>query len=158
MSHEFDGKQYDKASAHQKEWGSRLISELNPNGSERILDLGCGDGTLTAHLAGLVLGIDASRGMIEAALPKTRGNLRFRKMDINELDAESSGLCNVRVWGENADRYFPDEEAMVAWIDQPSLVPFLAALPVAGIGEETISGHRGQGNDFADKKGGREVF
>jgi len=38
MSHEFDGKQYEQGSAHQKEWGSRLISELNLNGSERILD------------------------------------------------------------------------------------------------------------------------
>ena len=39
--------------------------------------------------------------------------------------AESSGLRDVRVWGENADRYFPDAEAMIRWIDQPSLVPFL---------------------------------
>ncbi len=38
----------------------------------------------------------------------------------------SSGLRDVRVWGENADRYFPDAEAMIRWIDQPSLVPFLA--------------------------------
>jgi trans-aconitate methyltransferase len=42
--------------------------------------------------------------------------------------AESSGLHNVRVWGENADRYFPDEEAMTRWIDQPSIVPFLTCL------------------------------
>lgn len=31
----------------------------------------------------------------------------------------------ARVWGENADRYFPDKDTMAAWIDQPSLVPFL---------------------------------
>jgi trans-aconitate methyltransferase len=30
------------------------------------------------------------------------------------------------VWGENADRFFPDAEAMINWVDQPSLVPFLA--------------------------------
>jgi trans-aconitate 2-methyltransferase len=30
-----------------------------------------------------------------------------------------------RVWGENADRFFPGEDAMIKWIDQPSLVPFL---------------------------------
>ncbi|MHB1000816.1 MAG: class I SAM-dependent methyltransferase [Armatimonadota bacterium] len=35
----------------------------------------------------------------------------------------------VQVWGEVADRYFPDINAMVAWIDQPSLVPFIAHLP-----------------------------
>ena len=46
---------------------------------------------------------------------------------LNEYQAlvEASGLRNARVWGENADRYFPDEEAMIRWIDQPSLVPFL---------------------------------
>jgi PAS domain S-box-containing protein len=47
---------------------------------------------------------------------------------VNEYQtlAEYSGLQNVQVWGENADRHFPDEEAMIRWIDQPSLVPFLA--------------------------------
>ena len=29
MTHEFDGKKYEKASDHQKEWGTRLIAELN---------------------------------------------------------------------------------------------------------------------------------
>lgn len=43
--------------------------------------------------------------------------------------AESGGLKNVRVWGENADRYFPDQETMIKWVDQPSLVPFLPYLP-----------------------------
>ncbi len=40
-----------------------------------------------------------------------------------------SGLCDVRVWGENADRFFPDAETMIRWIDQPSLVPFLVCVP-----------------------------
>ncbi len=40
--------------------------------------------------------------------------------------ATSVGLEDVEVWGENADRYFPDVDAMVRWIDQPSIVPFLS--------------------------------
>jgi trans-aconitate 2-methyltransferase len=218
MAHEFDGTKYDKASAHQKEWGTKLITEITFVGNESVLDLGCGDGTLTGHIAELVpdgdvLGIDASQGMIDVALTRGLDNLRFRRLDINDLDfedefdvvfsnatlhwikdhqrllrnvrralrragrlrfnfagdgncshffsvvkaamarneyrsffadfewpwympsldayrglAESSGLCNVQVWGENADRFFPDEEAMIGWIDQPSLVPFLAKL------------------------------
>jgi len=36
---------------------------------------------------------------------------------------------DVQVWGENADRLFPDGEAMIRWIDQPSLVPFLGCIP-----------------------------
>ena len=51
-------------------------------------------------------------------------------IDEYRLLVESSGLHNVRVWGENADRFFPDEETMIRWIDQPSLVPFLACIPM----------------------------
>lgn len=215
MIHEFDAEKYEKASDHQKEWGTRLIADLNLKGSECVLDLGCGDGSITAQIAellpeGKVVGIDASEGMIGAAMPKERHNLHFRRMDINDLDfveqfdvifsnaalhwvkdhkrllrnvrrslrsggllrfnfagegncsgffsvireamaqqefqsffagfewpwymppvekyhamAQSSGLRNVKVWGENADRHFPDEQSMIRWIDQPSIVPFL---------------------------------
>ena len=91
MPHEFDGKKYQKASAHQKEWGMKLIAGLKLKGHEHILDLGCGDGILTAQLAELlpeggVLGMDASQGMIDVALPKERDNLRFRRLDSNALD------------------------------------------------------------------------
>jgi len=34
-----------------------------------------------------------------------------------------------RVWGENADHHFPNEESMAGWIEQPSIVPLIAALP-----------------------------
>lgn len=33
-------------------------------------------------------------------------------------------FSSADVWGEVADRHFPSVEAMVGWIDQPSLVPF----------------------------------
>ena len=47
--------------------------------------------------------------------------------DIEEyrLLAEQSLFSEIKVWGENADRSFPDAEAMTKWIDQPSIVPFL---------------------------------
>src|SRR5512135_1276853 len=91
MAHEFDGNKYKAASAHQKEWGAKLIQELNISGTERILDLGCGDGMLTAQLAALapqgsVVGIDASRGMIDAASSLQSANLSFEIRDINDLD------------------------------------------------------------------------
>jgi ubiquinone/menaquinone biosynthesis C-methylase UbiE len=64
MAHEFDSKKYEQASAHQKEWGAKLIAELDLKGNESVLDLGCGDGVLTTKIAkqlpaGRVLGIDA---------------------------------------------------------------------------------------------------
>jgi len=218
MAHEFDGKKYEKSSAPQKEWGAKLISELPLKGNERLLDLGCGDGTNAARIAqllpdGEVVGIDASTGMIEAAKPKEGDNLRFILMDIDVMDFEdefdvihsnatlhwvknhqrllrnvfralrkggllrfnfaAEGNCSyfltvvrkamdrkefagyfegfvwpwympsvneyrylidkseledVKVWGENADRFFPDTEALIGWVDQPSLVPFLACV------------------------------
>jgi trans-aconitate methyltransferase len=91
MVHEFDGKKYEKASAHQREWGAKLISELPLKGNERVLDLGYGDGTTTATIVellpdGQVVGIDASKGMIEAAKPKEKDNLRFIIMDIDAIE------------------------------------------------------------------------
>ncbi len=91
MAYEFDGKLYEKASIFQQEWGNKLISELNLKGNEDILDLGCGNGLLTANLArlvpnGNVIGVDASEGMIEAAKEKEENNLKFLLMDLNEID------------------------------------------------------------------------
>ena len=218
MAYPFDANAYEKASAHQKEWGLRLIGELDLRGDERILDLGCGDGRLTAELArlaaqGSVLGIDASETMIEAARRRAAENLRFEVTDIDALNwahefdvvfsnaalhwikdharllhnvfralrpggtirfnfagdgncshffkvirqamvlpayrayfhdfdwpwsmptiqeyetlLRQSDFSDFKVWQENADRFFPDADAMIRWIDQPSLVPFLECI------------------------------
>ncbi len=92
MAYEFDAEKYRRASSHQQGWGQRLIDELALLGSERILDMGCGDGRLAAALAsrvpqGCVLGIDASRNMIEQAQQShAAANLEFRLLDINDID------------------------------------------------------------------------
>src|SRR4051794_38490709 len=91
MPFEFDGKHYERVSTHQKEWGAKLIAELNLRGDERILDLGCGDGALTAQLAALVpdgeaVGLDGSPGMLAAAKRHAAKNLRFVHQDINSLE------------------------------------------------------------------------
>jgi trans-aconitate 2-methyltransferase len=95
MKFEFDGDKYKQASEHQKSWGKKLITELEFKGSERILDLGCGDGVLTAEMAklvpnGSVLGIDASENMVETARKDYAGaNVRFELLDINSINFES---------------------------------------------------------------------
>lgn len=216
--HEFDGKKYRQASKHQKEWGSKIISDLKFKGNESVLDLGCGDGVLTKQIAdlipeGKVLGIDSSEGMISAAKELERGNLSFKQMDIDSIPFKEQfdlifsnatlhwikdhgkllrnchkalkpggiirfnfaghGNCSnfyeviegimssnpyrkyfesfewpwympsieeynillsdtdfreVKLWEENADRFFKDKDEMIKWIDQPSIVPFLKSV------------------------------
>lgn len=110
---EFNGEKYEKASKHQKEWGARLISQLQLKGNESILDLGCGDGALTKQLSllvpnGRVLGIDASTGMIKTAQKHATQNLSFACMDIdqigfiNEFDVIYSNAALH--WVKNHDR------------------------------------------------------
>lgn len=218
---DFDGEKYRLASNHQREWGGELIDGLILRGEERILDLGCGDGGLTAQLAslvpgGLVVGVDSSPSMIATARRYSRSNLKFVLLDMNQLEYErdfdlvfsnaalhwvkdhrnllarvlralrpkglvrfnfpGTGNCatldriirqvidqpryaagfegfewpwymprleeyrllaaqfqfrNLMICAENKDRFFPDVETMVRWIDQPCLPPFLCRLTPA---------------------------
>lgn len=221
IAYEFDGDKYKKASKHQREWGNSLIAELKLKGNESILDLGCGDGSLTKELSelvpnGRVIGIDFSTGMIETAKKLTDANLMFELMDINKLKYENefdvifsnaalhwvkdhrillkncysalknggmilwdfagdgncsnffavirqliqsgeysayfsgfewpwymptiteykelitkSGFKDCHIKEVNRDRYFANAEEMIKWIDQPSIVPFIANIPDA---------------------------
>lgn len=88
---EFDGSKYRQAATHQMEWGMDLLGGIALRGDERILDLGCGDGALSARIAervpaGEVIGVDASEGMIETAKQLEQANLHFSLMDIDDLD------------------------------------------------------------------------
>lgn len=90
MTYEFDGNQYEKASSHQTSWGEKMVELLPLEGTERVLDIGCGDGRVTEKIAlrvpkGEVLGVDASNGMIAAAKKYESANLRFKVMAVNEL-------------------------------------------------------------------------
>ncbi len=36
---------------------------------------------------------------------------------------------NVKIWEENADRFFPTKKEMIRWVDQPCIVPFMQYVP-----------------------------
>lgn len=74
---------------------TRLINSLNLKGDERILDIGCGDGKLTAAISllvpnGSVLGIDTSEEIINFAqskFPRSEySNLDFKIGDVQKMD------------------------------------------------------------------------
>src|ERR1044071_9120831 len=91
---------YAANSVVQQTWARELIARLNLRGDEHILDVGCGDGKVTAEIAdavqrGSVTGVDASPQMIEFAkktFPADKfSNLRFRVMEIGRAS------CRERV-------------------------------------------------------------
>jgi len=60
---------YDEKHPFISEYGKDLLSFLPTKSEQKILDIGCGTGTLTSQLAsfGEVLGIDGSEEMIRQA-------------------------------------------------------------------------------------------
>ena len=69
----WDAKEYAKHSQNQYEWALELIPKLKLKGNEVLLDIGCGDGKVSATLAsylpnGRVVGIDSSEEMDLASL------------------------------------------------------------------------------------------
>ncbi|NNE78035.1 MAG: methyltransferase domain-containing protein [Pricia sp.] len=70
VTHKWNAELYNGKHAFVYEYGKSLIELLNPQVEERILDLGCGSGALTAEIYKLVssvVGIDKSPEMIETA-------------------------------------------------------------------------------------------
>lgn len=90
----WDAKDYAKNSQNQFQWAKELIQKLKLQGNEALLDIGCGDGKITAELAkclpnGRAVGIDSSAQMIKLAqtnFPKEDyPNLDFQVMDARKL-------------------------------------------------------------------------
>jgi trans-aconitate 2-methyltransferase len=89
----WNAKDYAKNSTNQFQWAKELISKLALNGSETLLDIGCGDGKITAEIAsclpkGKVVGVDSSQEMIQLAQSSFKDckNLTFRVLDAQKLD------------------------------------------------------------------------
>jgi trans-aconitate 2-methyltransferase len=69
---EWDAKAYSERNALQKWLADSQLAQLELEGTERVLDIGCGDGKITAEIArrlttGSALGIDPSTRMIAYA-------------------------------------------------------------------------------------------
>ncbi len=110
---------YAANSAQQQSWARELIARLKLRGDERMLDVGCGDGKVTAEIGralptGSAVGIDASPQMIEFAqttFPASRvSNLEFRVLDARRIQLEP--LFNL-VFSNAALHWISDHEAFL---------------------------------------------
>ena len=150
---------YQRHAGFVADLGASVFQALAPNPGERILDLGCGDGVLTARLleAGAeVVGVDASPAMVEAA--------RARGIDARLLDGQTLDPSLLLTSGNDSrpfDAVFSN--AALHWMTRPDAVisgvaqllrpggrfvgEFGAAGNVAQIGQALVAGLDRRGLD-----------
>jgi trans-aconitate methyltransferase len=84
---EWNANLYDAKHAFVWKYGADLVPLLAPQSGERILDIGCGTGHLTAQIAesgARLVGVDRSPEMVNAAR-KVYPNLQFEVADARDL-------------------------------------------------------------------------
>src|SRR6266487_909050 len=93
--HKWNPEEYAKHSAAQLAWARELIARLKLRGDESVLDIGSGDGKVTAEIAaalprGRVVGLDGSREMVQFARAhyddKQFPNLEFVCLDARRIE------------------------------------------------------------------------
>jgi len=118
---EWDASEYHERSALQKWLAEKSLAGLVLAGSEHVLDVGCGDGTITAEIAeqvphGSVIGVDPSTAMVAFArrhFVVDFDNLRFEVGDAARLTYREAFDLAVSF---NALHWVPDQEAALRCI------------------------------------------
>jgi len=113
------GKAYSAAANFVPKLTTTVVKYLDPQPTDRILDIGCGDGILTAQIAsalssGEILGLDASPGMIAGAKrmfsSPDRSNCSFHVHDCTAFDEDAAAKYLTGRW----DKVFSN--AALHWI------------------------------------------
>ena len=104
---------YAEIGAFVPNLGAGVLEWLDPQLGERILDLGCGDGQLTAKIAASgakVVGVDASQAMVEAALS--------REIEARVCNAEELSFLSEfdAVFSNAALHWVRNQDAMLAGV------------------------------------------
>ena len=149
---EWNAAEYYRRSSLQEAMAQEVLALLDLKGSEQILDVGCGDGKITAEIAARdprssVVGVDPSRNMISFAQRNfgraTRPNLRFEVADARCLPFQDEFDLVVSF---NALHWIPEQDAALSSIHstlisggraQLRLVPAGARKSLEDVVEET---------------------
>ncbi|HMP81109.1 MAG TPA: methyltransferase domain-containing protein [Verrucomicrobiota bacterium] len=158
---------YAANSAVQQSWARELIARLKLRGVEHVLDVGCGDGKVTAELAcavprGRVVGVDASEEMIQFARktfpPTTHPNLEFQVCDARKLGIELERRSPTRRVVGSAEHHAGSEtsapfdlvfsNAALHWVDDHKAFLSSAATALKTGGRLVVScGGKGNAHD-----------
>ncbi len=117
---DLDANHYRKHSSFQYQAVKEILDVIKIHGDETILDIGCGDGRITADLAiqipeGKIIGIDPSPSMIELALSsfpkKAFPNMTFRKASAENFHFDPCSvdiilMMNVLHWIRDPQKSF----------------------------------------------------
>lgn len=138
---EWDAGEYAQRSGLQEVMAGEILAMLRLDGRERVLDVGCGDGRITAEVAsrvpdGSVVGVDPSRRMVAFAskrfVPSAHPNLRFAEADARHLPFRDEFDLVVSF---NALHWVTDQEAALRSIHsalKPGGRAILRLVPAAG--------------------------
>jgi trans-aconitate 2-methyltransferase len=138
---EWDASEYARRSGLQAAMAEEVLALLDLEGSERVLDVGCGDGKITAEIAarvprGSVVGVDASQEMISFAAghfgPTVRPNLRFEVADARHLSFRNEFNLVVSF---NALHWVPEQDAALRCIRSAMMADGRALLRLVPAGE-----------------------
>src|SRR5262245_56695038 len=125
---EWNAPGYARQSALQKWLADECLATLDLGSAKRVLDVGCGDGKITAEIAGKlpasgsVLGVDPSTRMIEfarAQFAARSANLAFETGDARNLSFREQFDLIVSF---NALHWVPEQRAALQSI-RAALVP-----------------------------------
>jgi trans-aconitate methyltransferase len=114
---EWNASAYHRQSTLQQTLADEHLAKVALRGSERVLDVGCGDGKITAAIArrvprGSVIGVDPSKDMISFATahfgPPGYANLQFEVADARRLPFSAEFDLVVSF---NALHWVPEQEA-----------------------------------------------
>lgn len=164
---EWNAPGYARIAGLQEAMAAEVLALLQLSGTERVLDLGCGNGKVTAEIAarvpeGSVVGVDASAEMIAFASEQfpaaAHPNLRFEAGDIRRLRFHEEFDLVVSF---NALHWIPDQDTALRAIHcamKPDAVAQLRLVPdgtrksLETVIEETRKSPRWSGyfQDFRD--------
>lgn len=120
--YKWNPQDYAQNSRGQEVWARELISLIDLHPYDVVLDVGCGDGRITASIAdqaprGSVVGVDLSADMVAHASRQhgktSHGNLRFQQADAAALPFVSEFSV---VFSNATLHWVPDQRAAVQGI------------------------------------------